>query len=196
MAVYGGMNSYNEQRRRAPSVDNATDTNMVILYEHHEIHDGSMFNVFNWSDVPANGVIDIRITTANSEKWMHFIEDISTEAEGTFWFYEGVVINTAGTALTPRNNNRNSTNTSLSSIDFIVNDSIALANADTDISGATLLMYGKSGSGRNSGGGISRDVEMILKQNTIYSVRVQNNDNTSTRWVDYHLLWYEHANKL
>lgn len=194
--AFSGMNSYNEQRRRNANIDNYSDKEIVIDYAHHEIHEGDMFHLDGWNDLPSNNFIDIRITTPNSPKWMNFVGTISGEAEFTFWMYEGVAILNAGTTLNIWNANRNKTNVSLSSWDYIINTTEANANLDTDITSAVLLPTGKGGSGRDAGGVRTRDAEIILKQNTIYLIRMRNDDGTSTRWVDYEFNWYEHAQSL
>lgn len=176
-----------------PNIDAYSGQAIIIDFPHYEIHEGDTYHIFGFVNVASNGgVLDIILTTADSPKWCNMVTSITGEAETTGWVYEDAIINLAGTSLTPINNNRNVAKTSLTTWDFILNDSLALANADTDVTGATLLSSGKAGSGRVLGGAHGRDDEILLKENTIYTFRFRNDDTTSVRWVDYEFTWYEH----
>jgi hypothetical protein len=65
------------------------------------------------------------------------------------------------------------------------------ANADTNVTGATLLESGIAGSGKQ-GGNHERDNELILKQNTLYCLRMIAN---TAGYINYELEWYEHTNR-
>ncbi len=172
-------------------IDSATNTLQFISYEHHEIHSGSHFTVADVVDLSINNVFDIQITTPNTTKWTHFTFQLTTEAETEWHFYEGVTINTAGTAEMVYNNDRNSANASTLVVNGITNTNLANANADTAVAAATDLLHGISGAGRTAGAD-TREREIILKQNTIYSLRFI---ATAAGYIDYTLEWYEHTNK-
>ncbi len=74
---------------------------------------------------------------------------------------------------------------------YIDNSSVANANADTVVASGTLIEEGIIGSGKTAGIS-SRARELILKQNTNYTVRFV---ASSAGYVDYDLEWYEHTNK-
>ena len=171
--------------------DSSTGAFNVVDYPHHEIHGGSAYIVNEAYDLAINNVIDVRITTPNTTKWAHFILGFDTESQYEWWFYETVVISTAGTAYVPRNLNRNSANTSGLAVDIITNVSLATANDDTNVSGATTLMHGYSGSGREGGSDAMRE-EFILKQNTIYGFRAE---AIAAGYIHGNMTWYEHTNK-
>lgn len=173
-------------------VDNTTGSINVIDYPHHEIHSGRTFIVNEAFDLAINNVIDIRITTPNTTRWAHFVLNFDTESEYEWWWYETAVISVAGTAYTPRNLNRNSSNVAGVAADIITNTSLALANADTDVTGATILMHGYSGSGKTEGGQGGVREEFILKQNTIYDFRGVAN---AAGWIHGNMSWYEHVDK-
>ena len=160
----------------------------TIETEHHTIHDGKHYFVSGVYDLPLNNVIDIQFTTPNLDKYTHLLFKLDNESELEWYLYEGVTINTAGTAIIPRNNKRSSTNTSVNTVAYIINADVADANADTATAAATALWSGISGSGHASLGYERRDNELILKKNTAYSIRAI---ATAAGYFDYLLSWYE-----
>lgn len=177
-------------------IDASTNTLQTIDYAHHEVHSGSAYNVKGFVDLANGNVIDARVTTPNTTEWEHIIPTFRTETEYQFFIYEVVVIDTVGTAATPRNRNRNfnsgDPDQSSVAVDIIQNTSIANADADTDITGATLIYTGITGSAGKVGGGDNATDETVLKQNTIYCFRLH---CISAGWVDFSINWYEHTDK-
>lgn len=172
-------------------LDRATWAVKVVLYSHYEIHAGSHYHIRDVTDISINNVFDVQWTTPDTTKWAHFTFTLTCEAETEWYIYEGVTINTPGTAITPVNNNRNSTNTSTATIASISNTSVSNANADTAVAGATEIGHGIVGAGR-TGGIENRDDEIVLKQNTIYCMRAIAN---AAGYVNFLMTWYEHTNK-
>ena len=76
----------------------------------------------------------------------------------------------------------------------IINVDLAAANADTDISGATVLAMAKTGTGRRQPGEGGHDEELVLKQNTGYCLRFENQTNAA-KYVDWILDFYQHTAK-
>jgi len=185
-----GVNGDNTEPR-AIRVDDSTGALIGITYEHHEVHGGSHYHIDDIQDISIGDYYDIQITTPNTTKWSHFLFKLSCENETEWWLWENVAINTAGTTITPLNNNRNSTNTSNLTVAGILNTSLALANADTAVAGATEIHHGIVGSGRD-GGDFNRGSEIILKQNEDYTLRVV---ATVAGFVNFNLEWYEHTGK-
>ena len=177
-------------------IDRSTNAIKTVDYAHYEVHVGRSYAIYATFDLPASNYIDIQIVVPDSARWAHFEPFISSEGGAQAWFYEGVVINTAGTAMIPMNKNRNSANTSEFTFASIVNTSLSNANADTDITGAALLATGKSGAGRGIGGEFGVRNEWNLKQNGKYSIRVLSLVNNATQYVNFFLAWYEHTNKI
>lgn len=68
--------------------------------------------------------------------------------------------------------------------------SIAVANADTDVTTATILESGISGAGK-AGGDTQREHEIILKQNALYCLRAI---ATASGYINFKMHWYEHVN--
>jgi hypothetical protein len=172
-------------------IDAVSGARNTIPYEHHEIHGGSAYFVLDVVDLAINNIRDIQITTPDTTKWAHWLFDFKTENETDWYFYENVTINTAGTAHVALNADRNSANTSGLTIKYIDNTSLANANADTAVAGATTLLHGISGAGRD-GGVQDRGMEKILKQNEDYSIRFI---ASAAGHITYHLVWYEHTSR-
>ena len=72
---------------------------------------------------------------------------------------------------------------------MIQNASVALADADTPVAGATQIAHGVVSAGNRTGGIIGRENEIILKNNTIYCLRAV---ALSAGWVSFDMGWYEH----
>ena len=173
-------------------IDAATHTLQVIDYEHHEIHSESHYFVTGYQDLSINNVLDFTWQMPDSTTWSHWTWRISTESETLWQIYEvAVATNPLANAVTPYNNNRNSGNTSVTTMKFELQSDLAAANADTDVSGGTLIASGISGSGRD-GGFVDRSHEVILKQNTLYCLRAT---ASAAGFISFDMQWYEHQNK-
>ena len=172
--------------------DAATHSIQTMSYEHHEIHSGSHYFVDGYADLAINNVMDFTWLMPNTTKWTHWTWKLAVEAETLYQVYEtAVATNPLANVITPLNNNRNSGNTSGTTMRYEVQTNLAGANADTDVSGATLIASGIIGAGR-SGGFDSRDKEIILKQGTLYCLR---STASAAGYQNFLMEWYEHINK-
>ncbi len=189
---------YNGTNWQPVRLDTVTRSIQTMSYPHHEIHGGSGWDLTEVVDIPADDVYDIQITTADvSPKHAHMTINFASEQEIEWWWYENVAINVAGTTLTQRNHRRPSGDAgSIVTLAGILNTSIANANSDTAIVGATQLAHGKVGSNtkktEGGGGGESRE-EWILEADEDYSLRFFNLGTGG--YVSYHIDWYEHTDK-
>lgn len=172
-------------------MDVTTHALVSIIQEHHEIHQGNDFSCVDNVDLAINNVRDIQITTPDTTKWAHFTIGISVESETEWFFYRNVTINTPGSTTTCNNSNHNSGNTQGLVINYIDNTSVANANSDTAVAGATTIYHGIMGAGKDSGEH-DHGHEVILKQNEDYSLRFIAN---AAGYINYHLDWYEHTDK-
>lgn len=159
-------------------VDNSTHSIQTIEYEHHEIHSGSHFEV---SDFTSSGTTFV-LTTQDSTKWAHFLFEFSGTADTAVYLYEGTTSASGGTSITPVNNNRNSTVTSMMTV---VQDPTA-----GGATGAAIEIVAYSVGTNKLSGASSRNKELILKQNTHYSLVM-----ASAGVISYELEWYEHTAK-
>jgi hypothetical protein len=172
------------------SRDRSTNALNTIDYAHHEVHAGSHYLIEDVVDLATNNVYDMQFTTPDTAKWTHFTFELNCESETEWMIYEGATILLAGTAITPINNNRNSDKTSGNTIAGISNTTLVNANLDTAVAGATMLAHGIVGAKQN-GGIISRENEIVLKQNTVYCMRAIAN---TAGYVNFICNWYEHTN--
>lgn len=163
--------------------DATTGAFTTIGYEHHEIHGGSHYFICDFSLNESSGaVIEFVLTTDNSAKWMHSTLDFSGSEGATLEVYKNPTGVVGGTAITPINNNGNSTNTSLSTV---VKDPASIAADGTRAAGFI------AGGGKTSGFN-SRDKEIILKQNTVYLFRITSLAVSND--IGWCFEWYEHTN--
>lgn len=166
--------------------DLTTDSLRVVDYAHAELHSGSHYNYRRYHNVPKNGTKDHLIITPNTTKWAHFVVDVEAITSSVIvYLYEGATYSAVGTPETPINRNRNYTN-----------GNTTLIYEDPTITAVgTLLADTYVGAGKNSEGGRVRDQqEIILKQNTVYLVRVVEQNIAATP-VNIAFDWYEHTNK-
>jgi len=179
-------------------IDGSTHSIQTIDYAHHETHGGSNYDITEVIDLPDDDVLDIQIVAPAGTKLAHWVKDFMTEAHTEWWLYENVTINTAGTTLTPRNHRRDAGDNSIMSFAYIVSTSIANANSDTAIAGATQLAHGKTGTAGakkesgTGGAGESRE-EWIFEADTSLTLRFH--DQGDGGYIAFHLDYYEHTDK-
>jgi hypothetical protein len=182
------LGQYDEVR-----MDAATHSLQTVAYEHHEIHAGSHYFVVGYQDLAINNVLDFTWLMPDTTRWTHWTWDIDTESETLWQVYEGAVAtNPLANPVTPLNSNRNSLNTSGTTMRFELHANLAAANADTNVGGAVLLESGISGSGRQTAGNAERGHEIILAQNTLYCLRAT---ATAAGYINFNMQWYEHTHR-
>ena len=172
-------------------MDASTHSLQTIEYEHHEIHSGSHFFVNGYLDIlGANDVLDFTWQMPKSTKQIHWTWQISFEKGLTWSVYEDVIAtNPLGNTITPYNNNRNSQKTSSTTMKYALQVDLAAANADTNVTGATLLSTGKVGDNRTAGDS-ERSNEMIMKSGSLYCLRAA---TTAAGYINFDMEWYEHT---
>jgi len=180
-AMYGRIT---DDAVRPIQIDDSTHAIKTIEYEHSEIHAGDHYNYCDYQLANAlNDTIEFVMTTPNTTKWIHLSLETYSSQGCEIELYEGASGITDGTSITPRNNNRNSANTSGVTL---VKDPSAITSDGTRAAGFL------AGAGRNAGF-INRDREYVLKQNTIYLVRITSVANSND--IAWCAEWYEHTNK-
>jgi len=165
--------------------DRSTGAVEVIEYEHHEIHSGSYYRAGFQKDVPNGGTAIVAITPPNTASWLHFRPAVDVEVEARVQLFENPTSVAGGTAIAPKNANRNSTKTSGATV---------VSDPTIDTTGAVALGNQVLGSGKSSGGDANSQYEWVLKQNTTY-VLVVTNKTTSANQVNIRCMWYEHTDK-
>lgn len=165
-------------------LDAATEALITVDYAHHEIHDGTNFCVKGIGELTGAGAqFLIGITTPDTTKYAHFIEELASGDEYTIEMFEGSAF-TGGTPISVMNCNRNSATVA----------TVSLVSAPTVSNVGTLMRAFKTGSGRSVGGSAGGRAEMILKRNTKYLFRFTHVP-TGTGWFGYLFDWYEHTNR-
>ena len=172
-------------------IDSATRVLAIIPYEYHEIHSGSSFSEVDTVELPNAAVRDIQITTPDTTRWSHFFFTFSVESETQWFLYEGVNIIATDAVVIPINSDRNSLNPASLVLGFSDAAGVAAANAKTAVAASLEAYHGIAGAGKDAGD-YDHTHELILRQNTNYSIRFIAN---AAGYVNYHLDWYEHTNK-
>ena len=165
--------------------DKVTYALMTVDYAHHEIHSGSHYYVEGHTSLNIDGVLRVGLVTPDTDKWIHLTWTISSNGILTAEFFEGATL-TGGSAVTPLNNNRNSSNTS----------GVTLKSGVTSSADGTLISqskWGGEGFKSVSGGTGSRSDELVLKQNTTYLRKFTS--ATDNNIIGFKATWYEHSNK-
>ncbi len=164
-------------------VDKVGGCMVSIPYEHHEVHEGDHFGILDYATGQALGVVvAFIITTPNTTKWAHFIPRIYSSTGATIEIHHTPTGVTGGTSITPVNSNRNS---ATSPTITVVKDPSAITSYGT-------RLFGLLAGGAKVAGGASREDEWILKQNTVYSIKITSLANNNDIAWDFQ--WYEHTN--
>lgn len=173
---------------QAIEVDDATGTLQTIEYEHHEIHAGSHFYICGFDTYNNGQGVTFSVTTPDTAKWLHMSFEIEGTTQTEIYIYEDATI-TGGTTQNAKNNDRNSSKTSVATI-----------KTGATVSSAGTLIFSQSKgfdqanpARADSEGLIGREREIILKQNstTLFYIVSRGNSNI----ISYCGEWYEHTNK-
>ena len=194
-------------KRAIEKKDRITGADVIITYEHHEVHAGSSFHV-SYSVVTANTddhVTAILFRTPKYGGLCHIIATFTASNPAEAIVNEAPTLGapTAGSDKVVLNRNRNSA--AISSVQSLeatpTVGSVTKANAtefgNITLSAGTELehIYMAGGDGPQAVGGVNRGTqEWILKNNTIYAFYLQNT-GASANTHSISLDWYEHINK-
>lgn len=168
-------------------LDANTGALITIDYPHHEIHGGSNYFFTRPLTLGDGGDDEVLVTTPVGAKQAHMLLSVTATGETDFKLYEDTT-RTGGTPLTPRNRNRN------------YSDSSVLTVAHTPTGGAVGTLIAETffgvdaGAGSNrqlSGGGSDSRQEIILKSDTKYLLVVDS--ATASNRITIVADWYEHT---
>ena len=169
-------------------VDLITGANTTIDYALHEIHEGDHFYIEGYTTLGNGDSLMIKLVTPDSVRWAHFTWSVSSSGITTSELYEGATGSmTGGTSMTALNNNRNSLNASAMTLTSGVLDADTLG---TLVSNAK---WGLNDRFSASGGSVSREDELMLRQNTTYLRRFIS--GTADNIIQFKASWYEHTSK-
>ena len=165
-------------------IDASTESLQTIEYEHHEIHSGSHYNYCDYALAQGIGdEIEFVFVTPNTTKWVHLLFEVYASTGATIELYEGTSGVSGGTAITPRNNNRNSANISAVTL---TKDPAAITTDGTRAAG---FLAG----GTRVAGAVERNKEYVLDQNNTYLVRITS--LAASNNISWCAEWYEHTDK-
>ena len=176
------------------NLDTATNALVTITYEHHEIHDGSHYNIRGFSSPLASGArLSFGVAVPAGSKWPHLLFDVEGTTQTEVREYEGATLS-GGTLVTAYNNNRNSTNVS-----SLVIRSNPVISGTSPTSGTLLASHSKGLAGTTPSkasaiGEIDRTDELILKSGTTYLYEIKSVGASNI--IDYSATWYEHTDKV
>ncbi len=166
-------------------VESTTNSVQVIDYAHGELHEGRHFVIRDYMSLPKAGTRDILFVTPDTPRWCHMVYSYeSNDAAVVGQFFEGPTVSASGTPALTVNRNRNSAYTA----------GLQIYYAPTVTATGTLLAARAVGSGKNSGGAMRDNAEIVLKQNTLYLLRITEGNVAATN-LNWEFDWYEHTNK-
>ena len=170
------------------AIDSSTNAINVIDYAHHELHQGSHFFYASHHDLAKNTVDEHLIVTPDTEKWAHFLLGLtSTGGQVHVELSEGATYSDIGDLEPSFNRNRN-----------VAENNTTLVYEEPTITTQGDVIYsvklGVDDKKVSVGGGDRGSNEIILKQNTVYLLRVTE-ENVDAAVINVLLDWYEHTNK-
>lgn len=146
-----------------------------IDYAHAKVHAGDFYTVSHLSTAVANGAsLDILIITGSTYQ-LHSNFVVSAGGDAYFYIYEATTVSANGTALTPYNNLRSSSNAA--EADFYYGPTVT--GVGTQLYVDFLAGGGFFGAGGVSGGPIRAGTELDLKTSTNYLLRLTNTSGGS-----------------
>jgi hypothetical protein len=163
-------------------IDQTTDANASIGYEHKEVHAGNAYYATITTELDTGGILSPRMQTAASAKWAHMIWAIEAQSQITIEIYEGIT--DAFEVQNGYNRNRNYADTPSSGMEFKSAAGTLGTLIYTWISGSTTRAR-SAAVNRASG-------ELVLKTNTKYEWRITSTGDNNT--VSAYFTWYEHTN--
>jgi len=157
-------------------MDAATAALTNIPYEHHEIHEGDMFDLFVYdTDLDDTDELIVAFTTAAAAEWVHLTVRAACSGASLFEILRAPTITAdTGTDLTPINRNGNSANTSgVLSIKAVPVVNQATRNPTITNDGTQIWAETLGGNKNQSVGmtGGSRD-ERVLDQAVTHAIRI------------------------
>ena len=150
---------------------------------HHEIHEGEHFYICGHQTFGNGAVVDFTVITPAGTKWIHMTFEISGTGATSVEVHEAATVDAAGSAVVVQNNNRNSLNTSVTTV----------RTGDTFTGEGTMIFTAQAGANKETGF-ITREKELILKAGTTYIFRITN-ETAQDNEVTYCGEWYEHTNE-
>lgn len=172
------------------ALEEVTAGNRTISTDHSSIHSGEGFNASIYGEAVADdGFVQMEFRTSSSANSYVHMKLMSAMSEGLSLFtaVEAPTLTTGATAVTPQNLRR---------VDTPPTSVSVLKSNPTSISGGTIIRayyIGAGGTGTGAGGMNDKDIELVLKPDTVYLFRVQNIAGAA-KALSLWLFWYEEPN--
>jgi hypothetical protein len=168
-------------------IDQTTDANASVGYEHKEVHTGDAFYVTRYDELDTGNIKSYRFKTPATAEWTHITWVLEAQSQITIQIYEGITDNLE--AIIPKNRNRNYAD-ALSTVTYdpqnaagtlgtLIYSWLSGSNAATPARGRSAAVNRASG-------------ELVLKTNTTYEWRVTSTGDNNN--VSAYFTWYEHTN--
>jgi hypothetical protein len=185
------------------SIDASTNALISVTNEHHEIHDGSSYEIHVDSANATVASMEIAFKTLTGSKLAHMLFGFSSNDEISFAIYEGASWDaSSGTAVPAKYNNR-----SVAAVSTLILEDTTTGSFDTigvtknptnsAVGGADRMEFQYT---YNASLGVSVTAESrhaahewVLKANTTYLIIMTATDANCKMSIDLH--WYEHTNK-
>ncbi len=168
-------------------VDPITGALPTLAYEHHEVHEGNHFFCRSYNAIAKGTLKEFLIITPDTTKWDHFLYQLLNNTGGlVISMFEAPTVSDNGALKTCFNRNRNSTTSPTM---------LLYEDPTIDVDGILIFDF-FLGTGKGTPGIEIRDnEEIVLKRNTMYLFRLQEQDLEDTI-VSWTYDWYEHTNKV
>ena len=173
-------------------LDKHTSSLVTLTHEEHEIHSGLEYRVTAQESVGSGNFHNVTFKTPSTNIWVHFNAESITQNEAVVSFYELANPPTVnGSAITPRNSNRNFPDSS--QIQFMFEDSTLNLTGNILLAHAHIGAVGNNPS-QTSIGGASPDTvsEWVLKPDTWYSMHLVD-EAASAQEMSILCQWHEIA---
>jgi hypothetical protein len=168
-------------------IDQTTDANASVDYEHKEVHAGNAYYVTRVVVLDEDGISSARLQTSSSSKWAHIVWAIESQANITIEIREGITDLLETPVALNRNRNYADANAT-TRMEFYLGAATLGTVIYTWTSGGAAATPSRGASpGNNRASG-----ELVLKQNTIYEWRITSNVDANT--ISEYFTWYEHTN--
>lgn len=167
--------------------DGVFNASVTVTGPHHEIHEGNHFNIAGvFALGSTNDTSLIVFDVASSTKRSHMLWTFDFLTAGTVAISEGGAVLRSPDALTPLNNDRNSSTVSVMDSVFAIYEDSTLVSRY----GTTRRTH-SVGAGQQVGGTVSRDSEWIMLNDslTVFKFTTDANNNK----IQWEFEWYEHT---
>lgn len=170
------------------TIDNLTHSLTTMDNDHNYIHQGKLFTYHEYFTLATTAVKIFAFTTSSTKDFHYRPELISSSADKLLIELIELPTITGGTNKLTSIINRNRKSSNTSTMQTLTSGSTISVEGTTIV---TSYIGGGTGAGQNrSGSETGVENEVILKNNSIYAIRITNN-STTDNVVKMTMNWYE-----